>query len=198
MTFVKKRPRFGAMPLRYCEERAAQAAARLLKQRGGRMSYLKLLKLMYLADRKALLELGQPITCDLFVSMDKGPVLSRTYELIRDEPLPNEPPSYWRSLISPPVDYDVRLLGGEAPNDHLSPAHEQILDAIFGEFGEWNRWELVAYTHQLPEFKDPQGSSVPISIQDILLGEGLSKHDVQALLGALEAEARMEQLAGEH
>jgi len=50
-----------AMILRFQHERATQAAARLLQRRGGRMSYMKLLKLLYLADRKALLSVGRPI-----------------------------------------------------------------------------------------------------------------------------------------
>ena len=51
----------------------AGPAARLLKLHGAAMPYLKLIKLLYLADRQALLELGRPISCDLFVSMPHGP-----------------------------------------------------------------------------------------------------------------------------
>ena len=36
------------------QPKATQAAARRLKSRGGRMSYMKLIKLLYLADREAL------------------------------------------------------------------------------------------------------------------------------------------------
>lgn len=186
----------GLMPLRFREDRAAQAAARLLRLRGGRMSYMKLLKLLYLADRHALVELGRPITCDLFVSMPKGPVLSRTYNLILEEPDPSEPPSYWHKFISSPRDFDVTLLG-EAPNDQLSTAEEAILDDIFTKFGRWNRWDLVRYTHELPEYRDPNGSSIPINLRDILLSEGRTREDVDAILGALEADAAMERLASE-
>ena len=66
------------MQLPFNEAKAAQTAARLLKLRGGRMSYLKLIKLMYLIDREALLRWGRPVTTDCYVSMDKGPILSRT------------------------------------------------------------------------------------------------------------------------
>ncbi len=185
------------MPLRFREDRAAQAAARLLQRRGGRMSYIKLLKLLYLADRTALVKLGRPITCDLFVSMPKGPVLSNTYNLMQEEPTPAEARSYWHTVISPPVDYEVRLLTDDVPNDQLSQAEEAILDEIFTEFGGWNRWDLVAYTHKLPEYRDPKGSSHPINLRDILQAEGLSKKDAQAVLDALEADARMEQLASD-
>src|SRR5450756_2974830 len=54
-------------PLRFREERTTQAAAYLLRLRGGRMSYMKLIKLIYFADRRALLELVRPITFDQWV-----------------------------------------------------------------------------------------------------------------------------------
>jgi uncharacterized phage-associated protein len=74
------------MKLLFNEAKATQAAARLLKLRGGSMSYIKLMKLLYLADREALIRWGRPITTDRYVSMDNGPVLSRIYNLIRNEP----------------------------------------------------------------------------------------------------------------
>lgn len=75
------------MVLRFNERRATEAAAKFLKLRGGRMSYLKLIKLLYLLDREALLRWGRPVTTDRYVSMDNGPVVSRIYDLIREEPL---------------------------------------------------------------------------------------------------------------
>ena len=48
------------------------------------MEYIKLIKLMYLVDRAALNERGWPISTDVYVSMAHGPVLSRTYDLIRE------------------------------------------------------------------------------------------------------------------
>ena len=66
--------------MRFNEVKATQAAARLLRNRGGRMSYMKLIKLLYLADREALSRWGRPITTDKYVSMDKGPVLSRVLD----------------------------------------------------------------------------------------------------------------------
>src|SRR5947199_6070444 len=95
--------------LRFREDKTTQAAARLLKRRGGRMPYLSLIKLLYFADRKALLELGRPISYDLFVSMPHGPVLSRTLDLITGEPDPKNP-SYWGKYISEPENYHVRML----------------------------------------------------------------------------------------
>jgi uncharacterized phage-associated protein len=181
------------MPLRFRQERATQAAAWLLKRRGGTMSYMKLLKLLYLADREALLKYGRPITFDRYVSMDKGPVLSQTYNLIVEEDDP-ESPSYWRRFISPPVgQWEVRLIA-DAPATELSPAQEKILDDIFDRFGKMTRWELVKLTHQLQEWHDPHGSSVTIDIDEILRAGGMNDSDREGVEEKLAAEEALAEL----
>lgn len=180
------------MPLRFREDRAAQAAACLLRLRGGTMSYLKLIKLLYLADRQALAQLGRPITHDRFVSMQYGPVLSSTLDLINTEPNP-EKWSYWHTYISAPRDWEVTLLR-DAPVDQLSRAEEAILNEVFDRFGQWSRWELVKYTHELPEYTDPDGSSVQIPLRRILVGTGKTEEDAIAIEQALEAEDEMGRL----
>lgn len=180
------------MNLRYRQERATQAAARLLQLRGGRMSYLKLLKLLYLADRKSLVEHGRPITFDRFVSMDHGPVLSQTYNLIVAEEPPDKR-SYWREFISEPEHYEVHLLK-EAPSGELSAAQEGVLGEVFAEFGHLSRWELVKFTHTLPEWVDPQGSSIPIAIRDVLRASGLDEEEAEAVEGDLAGEDALERL----
>ena len=98
------------MKLLFNEAKATQAATQFLRLRGGRISYIKLIKLLYLADREALIRWGRPITTDCYVSMDVGPVVSRIYDLIRNEPSPNSV-KIWSKFISDPEDYEVRLLG---------------------------------------------------------------------------------------
>jgi uncharacterized phage-associated protein len=174
------------MPITYREDKATQASARLLQLAGGRLNHMKLVKLLYLADRKALLQFGRPITFDWYVSMPHGPVLSFTLDKINDSPAPNET-SYWHRFISERRDHQVTLLG-PAPRDQLSPAEEQLLDAVWQEFGTMNQWELRDYSHSLPEWRDPKGSSLPIQISDILLGEGFSEDEAREVLDTLNAE----------
>src|SRR6266498_4606701 len=111
-----------SMVLRFNEKRAVEAAARLLKLRGGRMSYLKLIKMLYFLDREALLKWGRPVTTDRYVSMDNGPVVSRIYDLIREEPAPGTDP-IWRHYISAPQEWEVVLLA-EPETDELSHVEE--------------------------------------------------------------------------
>ena len=67
------------------ERKAAQAASILLERSGGSMDYLKLVKLLYLADRAALIETEAPITDDHYASMKHGPVPCQVLELILQE-----------------------------------------------------------------------------------------------------------------
>jgi uncharacterized phage-associated protein len=171
------------MSLRFDERKATEASARFLQLRGGKMHYLKLIKLLYLADREALSSWGYSITTDRYVSMDHGPVTSRIYNLLVDEV---EKP-FWSQYISAPSEYQVELLR-EAPSDRLSRAEEGLIDKVFGEFGHMNRWALVDYVHTLPEWKNPYGSSIPIHVREILEAVGMSAEEVEAVLRELHAE----------
>lgn len=90
------------------------------------MSYMKLIKLLYLADREALLRFGCPITTDRYVSMDRGPVLSRVLNLITEEREPASQ-SLWTTAISEPDHYGVRLNKDIEPEE-LSDAEIELLD----------------------------------------------------------------------
>ena len=57
-------------------KKTTHVAAYFLWKRGGQMSTLKLMQLMYLAERSFLLEHGERLTGDTMVSMPKGPALS--------------------------------------------------------------------------------------------------------------------------
>jgi uncharacterized phage-associated protein len=145
---------------------------------------------MYLADRKALLSFGRPITYDRYVSMDHGPVLRQTYNLMVAEEAPDVAPSYWRTVISGPLNHEVSLRIPVPPHDQLSPAEERVLDDVFEEFGHLGRWKLVDFVHTLPEWRHSRGSSIPISVRDLPAGGGVDDGDADAIeseLGGVEA-----------
>lgn len=158
------------------------------------MSYMKLIKLLYLADRKALLELGRPLTFDSYVSMRHGPVLSCTLDLISAESAPGAE-SYWREHIGPPQNFSVSLRRSPGAGA-LSAAEELILEEIFSEFGEMNRWDIVKFTHELPEWQDPGTSCAPIMARTILLVEGFTEEEAAELIQDLELEGLADSVFG--
>ena len=172
--------------MQFSQEKATAVTAFLLKLRGGRMSYLKLIKLLYLADREALNRWGFSITTDRYVSMANGPVVSNIYNLIL---LDEETKPFWSRYITPPLgEYEVALRdSGEVPEALLSRAEEKLLLEIFGTYGTWNRWKLRDFTHTLPEWRNPNGSSVPIEVSEILSAQGVSEEDIRGITADMKA-----------
>lgn len=148
------------------------------------MSYMKLIKLLYLVDREALLRWGRPVTGDRYVSMDRGPVLSQTLNLITEEPCPGEETT-WAHHISKPENFEVRVTK-DAGEGELSEAEMQLIEEVFGKYGKLSRWELVDLVHGLREWQDPKGSALPIQYRDILLAGGKSEAEIAAVLDEID------------
>ena len=178
------------MHLQFDETKATQVAAYFLQLRGGQMHYIKLIKLMYLADREALLRWGVPISMDRYVSMDNGPVLSKVLNLITED----RPKPVWSQFISAPLDeYEVRLLK-PAPTDALSRAEEKLMREIFEKYGHWNRWDLINNVmHKLPEWQNPNKSSIPIHLREILKAGGETEDEIRESLRELHSFASDEE-----
>ena len=173
--------------MRFDAEKVTEAAALLLNLRGGRMHYIKLLKLLYITDREAFGAWGIPVSNDNYVSMDQGPVLSQTYNLVK------EGGRFWSEYISAPfADYEIQLTGEQPPSKKLSVAEERILRDVFGRYGHMNRWDLVDIVHKFPEWRDPHGSSIPLRIEEILQALNEPPENIRAIIAELENERKVE------
>ena len=165
------------------ERRAAQAAARLLDQHGGTMPWLKLVKLLYLADRASLVEGGWPITGDRFVSVRHGPALARVLELITDDCPAGD--SIWHGYVARKR-FDAFLVG-PPDSKHLSDVDRDVLDSVFETYCCLKEWDVVARTHALPEWKDPGNTVIPIEPEDILRYAGYSEKAIEYVADQAEA-----------
>lgn len=150
------------------------------------MSYMKLIKLLYLADREALARWGRSITTDSYVSMKHGPVLSQLLDLITEGPNPVAGDTFWSRHITEPEHFEVSLKS-DPSGDLLSEAEDELLDEIFQKFGRFSRWQLVDFVHTLPEWKDPNGSAFPIPVADILKAQNKPAEEILAIEEDLKA-----------
>lgn len=159
----------------YDGQKAGELAAQLLQLAGGSMPLLKLLKLMYLADRVSLIETGFPITGDSIVAMEKGPVLSNTYDRLK--PAAGSLPF----VASEPG--NVSLIEDAPTDGRLSDYELDVAQRIFREFGQMSGDKLIRYLHRAaPEWKaPPAGSSTPIDPADILRAAGKSQDEIDAI-----------------
>lgn len=177
------------------QRKVAQMAAFLLDRGRGRMNYLKLMKLLYLADRESMKRHGEAISGDRYVSMDHGPVLSQTLNLINGEAEVDE--GGWTYWIADKANYEVSLRRKASRDvlDELSEADLDVLGAIYAKFGKMDKWKLRDYTHRYcPEWKDPQGSSIPIEIVDIFKALGRTSAEAKKLAARIEHDRRIDRL----
>ncbi len=174
-----------AVRYKFQEQKTTEAASVLLQLQGGRMPYLKLLKLLYIADRIAIKEWERPITYDSYVSMDYGPVLSTTFDLIKGN---NIQSCCWKETISR-SGYEVYLKNGSPQIKKLSRAEIELIQRVNTNYGGIDRFSLSKITHEFPEYKDPKGSSIPISFEEILSALGYNQSDIERVDSELQEES---------
>ena len=137
------------MVFRLDKEKAVQASGVLLRLAPNfRMSRIRLIKLLYLADRKSLEEKSRPITGDRFVAMDHGPVLSGVYDLIKNTH--SDPGSWPRHIRN---DHNDLVLSSDPAVSELSRYEVRTLEQIFAKYENMDDWDFVEHVlHQLPEW----------------------------------------------
>ena len=180
------------------EKRTAQAAAYLLYRGGGRLPLLKLMKLLYLAERESLRVFGEPITGDKPVSMPHGPVLSTTYDLMNGGLRSIE--GGWDTWMDDRAGHDIALRDQSmirTPEQdllELSDGDLEVLEAIWVRFGHMSKFQLVDYTHTgaCPEWEDPNGSSRPIPMARLFRVLGYSVEGERSALEHLKDQTRLQ------
>ncbi len=165
-------------PIRFSfdERKATATAAVFLAEHGGSMPYMKLIKLLYMAERESLRKFGRPVFGDRYFSLKHGPVVGTVLDLIRREVDPlDETRSIWSDHVQR-QGYDVTL-AAQPDLGCLSDSELDTIREIASVFRALDQWQLRDITHALPEYKDPGNSVLPISPEDIL--RALAKSDEQ-------------------
>lgn len=171
--------------------KAAQTTAYLALKSGGQINILRATKLIYLADRLAMERREFPITGDEFVSMPFGPVNSYTYSYMTGTAPVRQ--ADWAEYIGPRRGHDLWLSQhvDEDDLDELSRSDTELLDEIWVSFQNvGDQFDLAEWTHRFcPEWRDPNGSSIPINIATVY--RMLGKEDPLSLAEQIEADRQL-------
>ena len=174
-------------------EIAGQMAAWFLRKHGGTMPHLKLMKLLYFAERTSVEKNGYPILGDNLVSMDYGPVLSMTLDYMQGKCA--EPGNGWHKWVSRKDGYEVSLVREYKPDDLdlLSDATLEVLKHVREQFRDMDEWGAVYYTHKnCPEWKKPpSNSSIPITYKQLLCALGYEEGEATRAASELEAQQQI-------
>ncbi|MCP4255710.1 MAG: SocA family protein [Candidatus Scalindua sp.] len=169
---------------KFNEIKTTQAASLFLKNNSGKMSYMKLIKLLYLVDRQALKLWERPLTGDVYFSMKHGPVLSNVLDIINNGGDP-EDNSYWYEYITAPSEYEVELKKDSSELDALSKRELELITEIDEAYKDISQWDMVEICHNvLPEWENVGSTSKLIKVEKIL--EKLDKTNEE--INAIEEE----------
>lgn len=146
-----------------------QVTAYVINKYYGRLNYTKLIKELYLSDRKSFDLYGVSITGDVYYSLPNGPILSELYDYIRNrgESL-NQ--TLWNCRFIT-VGNDISLTSNYYFSNLLSESEMKILDEVDNQFHSSSYGEMIDFVHDknnCPEWENPFGSSKPIFVRTIL------------------------------
>jgi len=135
------------MTFAYQPRKAVQAIAYMVNALGP-VDKVKVMKLLYLADREQFIRHGCPITGDNQRAMQYGPVPSRSLDLLNG--FCTSPHDTVFKFLH--ID-DNKVFARENPGTSLLNTDEiAVLDDVVKKYGSIPSWSLVHQTHALPEY----------------------------------------------
>jgi uncharacterized phage-associated protein len=157
---------------------------------------MRLLKLLYIADREMLAGSAAPITSDRAYAMKLGPVLSRVYSLILST---DSRFDEWNEHIQT-QGYAVKL-AADPGRGRLSKGEIEKLIEVSERYRSKDRWELSELTHDFPEWKqhwpdDADGGSYPIPWEDMLKAQGQGAETVEVAEEEEKSRQYMDKIFG--
>ena len=184
-----------AMQFVFNIRKSIAATAFLMEREGGQLDMFLGLKTLYFADKQALIQWGKTITGDSFVSLPKGPSLTRLYNLFKGEG-PKEDQQEWDASFSEKVNHSIHLL---KPVDMsiLSERERETLENARKQINSCAPWDVSRWTHDTcPEWQDPHGSSAPIDPVAILHNAGRSDEEIQIMMESNSTYNQVRKLLG--
>ena len=181
------------MYFRFSVTKTIEAVGVLLRLARGRMGYVHLLKLLYIADREHLQAFRRPIVGTRLVAMRNGPLHSEVYNLVKGEHVA-EP--LWSTYFRRDG-YEVELLEDPGVSE-LSAAEGRTITETFDRHRTLGEWDLVELVHDYPEWiqfypDQSEDTSHTIPFEGLLDAVGLQA-EKPAILGDLRETVRMNQL----
>ena len=180
-------PRMNADDLKFSFDvrKTVAASAYLTQKAGGSISPFFLIKMLYRADRSALIQWGRTLTGDTYYSMRSGPVLSAVYDLLKGNEARPEL-KIWQRYFTPRANNVIKLRATPRA-DYLSQREKEVLDLAFREI-VGVRGRISDWMHKsCPEWKDPGQGHAPLSPNEILRFAGKSDADIAGLAEEVDA-----------
>lgn len=169
------------------EAKTLEAAVYFLEKSNNEMPYIKLIKLLYLADRRKMQKDGRTISGDRHYSLKCGPILSTALNAIKSR----EPD--WSGNLGVDLDAKIVWIEQAVRPASLSRSDLEVLEWVDETFGHMGWKELVKYTHTLDEWTPPKGQAKRhrISLEDMARAVGHSDERIERILAEEREKSEM-------
>jgi uncharacterized phage-associated protein len=138
--------------LQFNYKKATQALNFLAIKSGGRIGKLKVLKLIFFADRYHLRKYGRPITNDEYFAMSYGPVASSVKDIAESSEFLGDNEREYATPFLAPEGHEVVSKAGH-DSKVFSNSDLESLEFAWNKFGRFSDFDLVKITHRYPEWK---------------------------------------------
>lgn len=140
--------------LEFDYKKAVQAINYLAKKEGGEIDKLKLIKLIYFADRYHIRKYGRPIINDTYWAMRLGAVASSTKDIAEfSNFLDSKELNYAKNFINTKKNSNLVNSIGDADLDIFSKSDIEALNFSYSKFGAFKASKLVDICHKYPEWE---------------------------------------------
>ena len=168
--------------------KAAQMCAYFATQSDGTIEKLKLIKLIYLAERKHLFEHHHPMLFDEFYSLPHGPICTSTLNGING--MVHE--ALWDEYVARNGNIVVAMKAVAREDlDEISDAEMTAITEVWGEFSNMTASQIRNYTHDhCPEYTETDNARIPISYRQIF--EALGEEDAEVISQSISELVKLE------
>lgn len=180
-------------------DKAIAALSRFLELKGGKADFYYLNKMIYLLERKSLLERGTPIIFDRLCLMPYGPVPSNVYDELKDIRQMGGFAN-WATSFNFPEHRVVELIGSYDEKT-LSRYEKKSIEQISQDIEKDLRLStlptleafnaLHEYMMKLPEYVHVEKGSFPLSYKMILKKNNVSERDIDSILNEIEHHTQL-------
>lgn len=161
--------------------KATEAAGQFIKQEGGEINIMKLVKLIYLLDRLSMQRRGIPVVGGVYFSMPNGPVTSEILNLINEGYLWEFPDCRWDNFISDREDHKVELIK-DPGSLNLSKSEIDMIQEIYKQHGEKSEKQIVEWCHEnCREWSPLQSGRKCIDVESLAVNLGKTKEEAELI-----------------
>lgn len=179
------------------ERKALDVACYFMKLHKLPINYMKLLKYMYIYERNQILEHSSVTISDDYFSMKNGPVLSKTYDLIKEITGESaKTSSIWHDYIIKSIldKFSLELTEEKNAFPRLSKMDMLEIEKIFHQYKSNDQWEMSEISHTFPEWTQIQFGREQFSFSDIVNKSNKSEDMKQEIIEEIEYYKKFDEL----